>query len=56
MFPEIFCEECLTDTEIDCKRDKDVKCLHCGMELCGYHMGKHLEEKHFVSLEWMGIK
>lgn len=55
MFPELFCEECLTDDDISCKRDKDVKCLHCGMELCGYHMGKHLKEKHFVDLEWMGF-
>ncbi len=55
MFPQLFCEECLTDDEVSCKRDKDVKCLHCGVELCGYHMGKHLKEKHFVSLEWTGI-
>ena len=55
LFPELFCEDCLTDPEIKCKRDKDVKCLHCGAELCGYHMSKHLEEKHFVSLTWKGI-
>ncbi len=55
MFPNLFCEMCLTDDEVVCKRDKDVKCIHCGMELCGYHMGKHLKECHFVDLEWMGI-
>lgn len=55
LFPELFCEECLNDPEIKCKRDKDVKCLHCGAELCGYHMSKHLEDKHMVSLTWMGV-
>lgn len=54
-FPELICEECLNDPEIKCKRDKDVKCLHCDMELCGYHMSKHLKEKHFVSLTWKGF-
>lgn len=24
-YPEIFCEECLTDDDIKCKQDKDVK-------------------------------
>jgi len=55
MFPELFCEECLKDNEIKCKRDKDVKCLICGAELCGYHMAKHLKEKHEVSITWKGI-
>jgi len=55
MFPELFCEECLTDKEIKCKRDKDVKCLHCGAELCAYHMAKHLEKEHCVSTTWKGV-
>lgn len=56
LYPHLFCEDCLKDSEIKCKRDKDVKCLHCGAELCGYHMGKHLTEKHLVSLTWQGFK
>lgn len=55
MFPELFCEECLKDDTIKCKRNKDVKCLMCGAELCGFHMVKHLKKKHFVSLLWRGI-
>ncbi len=55
-YPEIFCVECITDDSISCKRDKDVKCLHCGMELCGYHIGPHLERVHFVDLEWKGME
>lgn len=55
MFPEMFCVECIDDPEIKCKRDKDVRCLHCGAELCGLHMASHLKEKHFVSLTWKGF-
>jgi len=55
MFPEMFCEMCLTDDTVGCKRDKDVKCMHCGMELCGYHMAIHLREEHFVDLQWKGM-
>jgi len=56
VFRDLFCEACLKDPEIKCKRDKDVKCLHCGAELCGYHMAKHLTEKHNVSLTWRGFQ
>lgn len=55
LFPDLFCAECLKDPEIKCKRDKDVKCLHCGTELCGYHMAIHLERDHQVSTTWKGI-
>jgi len=55
MFPELFCEDCLKDEAIECKRDKDVKCLLCGAELCGYHMLSHLEKKHLISTTWTGL-
>jgi hypothetical protein len=54
-FPELFCEECITDPDIECERDVDVICAHCGAKLCGYHMKKHLEEKELVSCEWTGV-
>jgi len=54
-FPWVFCEMCLTDNEVTCKRDKDVRCLECGMELCGYHMAIHLKKAHFISLTWTGM-
>lgn len=56
LLPRHFCPECITDPEIKCARDKDVKCLHCGIELCAYHMGKHLPDKHCVSTEWRGFQ
>lgn len=50
-----YCEDCLKDKTILCKRNPDAKCLICGAELCGLHIGKHLEKKHFVSLTWRGL-
>ena len=56
MFPELFCPMCIEDPEVECERDKDVKCLHCGIELCGAHMIEHLEKAHLISTTWKGIK
>lgn len=55
-FPELFCEDCLTDPDVKCPRNKDVRCIHCGKELCGYHIVKHLEEEHVVSITWQGLE
>jgi len=52
---DIFCEDCRTDKEITCPRDKDVRCFKCGKELCGYHMAKHLQESHNISITWKGV-
>lgn len=49
------CPDCLKDEKIKCPRNTDAKCLECGVELCGYHIGKHLYGKHLISLEWRGI-
>ena len=50
----VLCEDCETDNEIQCPRDRDLKCLKCGKELCAYHMGKHLKE-HSISVDWKGL-
>jgi len=55
IFPELFCEDCLKDPEVECKRDLDVQCIHCGKKLCGYHMARHLEKEHLVDLNWKGL-
>lgn len=44
-FSDFFCEDCLTDPDIECPRDKNVKCLICNKELCAYHMMKHEHDK-----------
>ena len=51
----ILCEDCKKDAEIKCPRDRDVKCLKCGKELCGYHMAKHLKREHQISIDWKGF-
>lgn len=51
---DLFCEDCLKDPEIQCKRDRDVMCLQCGRELCGFHIKRHLEEEHQISTTWRG--
>ena len=52
---DILCEECRTDPGIKCPRDRDVKCLKCGKELCAYHMTKHLKDEHSISIDWKGV-
>jgi hypothetical protein len=51
MSREIFCEECLVDPQIVCKRDPDVRCLHCGHEYCGGHILSHLKTFHCVAVD-----
>lgn len=51
----VICEDCKKDKKIKCPRNADAKCLECGAELCGYHIGKHLHEQHCISLTWRGI-
>ena len=55
LLKELFCEDCIKDDSINCKRDKDVKCLMCGAELCGHHILPHLKKEHLVSIEWRGV-
>lgn len=55
-FPELICEDCMTDDSIKCKRNRDAKCLECGKELCGFHISKHLEKEHYISTTWEGGK
>lgn len=54
--PELYCVDCLADSSIKCKRDKNVKCLECGKEFCGYHIINHLEKEHLISTTWEGAK
>lgn len=44
-------KRCMHDNKIKCERDKDVKCLHCGAELCGYHMSRHLQKITCVNID-----
>lgn len=46
------CEECLKDKRIFCPRDVDAKCLICGKNFCGGHIGKHLLKVHCVALDF----
>jgi len=52
--PPVQCPMCLKDPNV-CPRGVDAMCLICGVMLCGYHIGKHLEEEHLVSLTWRGL-
>ncbi|KKL57555.1 hypothetical protein LCGC14_2234240 [marine sediment metagenome] len=54
LFPDLFCPMCIDDPEVACERDKDIKCLHCGIELCAHHMAEHLQKVHCISIEWRG--
>jgi len=51
----ILCEACKDDDEVNCPRDKDAKCLKCGKELCAYHLFKHLQDEHQISIDWKGF-
>jgi hypothetical protein len=45
-----FCEDCVKDDKVFCKRDPDVKCLICGAMVCGGHIIAHLSQPtHCVS-------
>ena len=45
------CPECEKDPTVGCPRNVDAKCLDCGKEFCGAHIGEHLKTVHFVSLD-----
>jgi ribosomal protein S27E len=44
------CTMCVSDTNVFCPRGTDAKCLICGENYCGAHIGQHLHDKHQVSL------
>jgi len=44
------CVDCQLDPNVTCPRDRDAKCLICGLELCGAHIGPHLTRAHCVAL------
>lgn len=46
----LYCEDCLKDDKVICKRDPDVKCLICGANLCGGHIAEHLKT-HCIALD-----
>lgn len=46
------CPDCLKDKRIFCPRDVDVKCLICGKNFCGGHIGRHLRKVHCVALDF----
>lgn len=48
------CPMCLADPEVACPRSVDARCLECGKEFCGRHIGEHLEREHCISLSWRG--
>ena len=48
------CPVCLADPEVACPRGVDARCLECGEEFCGRHIGEHLEKAHQISLTWRG--
>lgn len=45
------CEVCQSDARVKCKRDSDVRCLICGMVLCGGHVLEHLRIMHCVATD-----
>lgn len=51
----LLCPECRADEEVVCPRDKDMKCMHCGAELCALHGIRHLQQVHIISLKWRGF-
>ena len=49
--PMEHCSLCTMDPEVFCPRDVDAKCLECGENFCGAHIGPHLKKVHFISLD-----
>lgn len=45
-----YCEDCLKDDTVFCKRNPDAQCLECGARLCAGHIAGHLQKEHCMSL------
>jgi len=45
------CPMCVKDKRVFCLRDVDAKCLECGQNFCGAHIGQHLKEVHCITLD-----
>ena len=47
---EDICCLCKNDPQVFCPRNVDAKCLICGQNFCGAHIGEHLQKEHCVSI------